>query len=440
MQVVEGLDLLQDTGARSLDSEPPAPRVTSMRAPDEAIRGILDPIRSVEETQALRLADAVGRVLALPAVADIDLPPFAKSAMDGYAVHAVDLSEARAPEGERRLHVVGESRAGAPFTGVVPEGACAAIYTGAEVPAGCDAVVIVEKSRQEGAEVVLADRPEPLQNICKQGQDVRAGARVLEPGRRLRACDLPALASIGCDPVSVLRRPRVCVMTSGDELVRPDQRPGRGEIRESNTLLLAALARAAGAEVDDRGVVRDDPELIEAAVREALGACDLLITTGGVSMGRHDHVGAALAAAGVEPVFHKVAIQPGKPLWYGLWRAGRGGEQRPVPVFGLPGNPVSCLVNHAVFVRPALERLGGVRAPATTPTRGRWGGPERPPNPRERHVPVRRVGRELEVVLEPVPWNGSADVIGLLAADAFAVLPREARVAPGDPVAFWDLA
>jgi len=238
----------------------------------------------------------------------------------------------------------------------------------------------------------------------------------------------------------VFRKPRVVVLTSGDELVQPGERPGRGEIRESNTLLLAALSRACGAEVLDGGVVRDEPRLLEAAFRSALGACDLLITTGGVSMGAHDFVGAALAAAGVEPVFHKVAIQPGKPLWYGLW--GGGGSRR-VPVLALPGNPVSCMVNHAVFVRPALDRLGGVVAAEVTPLRGRWSGAALKANPRERHVPVRRAvptASGAEVTLMPVPWNGSADVIGLLAADAFAVLPLETPIEPGAVVEYWTLA
>jgi len=401
-----------------------------MRTPREALADILARIERLEETERVPMDRSAGRVLAVDVKADIDLPPFDKSAMDGYAVHAADFSPRAAPEGTRSLTILGESRAGQPFHGDVPAGHCVAIYTGAELPASCDAVIMVEKTEGEGPErVVLRDRPQPLQNVCKRGQDIALGSTVLETGRRLRAVELAVLASVGCDPVTVFRRPRVSVLTSGDELVAPGERPGEGQIRESNTFELTAMSRAAGAEASNLGVVRDDPELLERAFREALDACDLLITTGGVSMGKYDLVGEVLARIGVEAVFHKVAIKPGKPLWFGTWKH--------VPVFALPGNPVSCLVNHAVFVRPAIERLSGAGGGATVLPRARWGGSDLAPNARERHVPVRvGVAGDGASRLEPVRWNGSADVVGLARADALAVVPIDRSVAPGELLAY----
>jgi molybdopterin molybdotransferase len=403
-----------------------------MLTPSDALRQILGRVTPLGRIETVALDSAVGRVLSGEIRSDVDLPPFDKSAMDGFAVHAADLEPALAPGGERVLVVAGESRAGAPYDGSVPPGACVAIYTGAEVPRDCDAVVIVEQSRPvEGGRVVLRDRPAKLQNICNRGMDVTEGAAVLSAGRRIRAVDLALLAAVGAEPVSVVARPRVAILTSGDELVAPHEKPGRGEIREGNTLHLAAMARAAGAEIVRRAVVRDDLDVLAQAFAAALEDCDALVTTGGVSMGKYDLVGAALERCGVEGVFHRVAIKPGKPLWFGA----RGA----VPVFALPGNPVSCLVNHELFVAPALRKLGGEPDDALVPRQrfGRWSGGAREPNPREQYLPVVvRADRDGLDRLEPVRWNGSADVAGISRCEALAVVPPDTRLAGGDLLAW----
>lgn len=398
-----------------------------------ALSTILGELVPVEGVEAVSISQVVGRVLARGVVSDIDLPPFEKSAMDGYAVHAADFEPSAAPDGERTLPTLGESRAGVPFEGAVPPGSCIAIYTGAEVPADCDAVVMVERTEPAGdAAVTLRDRPPRGQNICNRGQDLAVGDRVIEAGRRLRAADLSVLAAVGCEPVPVFRQPRVSVLTSGDELVTPDQTPGPGQIREGNTLHLAAMCRAAGAEVAASGIVRDDPALLRERFGAALEDCDVLVTTGGVSMGKYDLVGDTLEALGVRPLFHKVAIKPGKPLWFGM--------HGKVPVFALPGNPVSCLVNHAIFVRPALELLSGVTESAGD-LRGRWAGRATQPNERKRYLPVRVATDDDAVVrLEPVPWNGSADVVGVSRAQALAVVPAGEACEPGRLLEYLPLA
>lgn len=400
-----------------------------MLTPARALKGILEGVTALAQTEDVPLHLAVGRVLARAVSSDVDLPPFEKSAMDGYAVHSADFVEEAVAEGERALPVVGESRAGEPFLGPVPRGSCVAIYTGAEVPSECDAVVMVEltSTLDEGRSVALLDHPRPGQNVCNRGQDLSLGARVLEPGRRLRAVDLALLAAVGCEPVPVFVQPRVAVLTSGDELVPPSAKPSRGQIREGNTLHLAALSAAAGAHVANLGVVRDEPETLERAFAAALAACDALITTGGVSMGKYDLVGAALERCGVRGVFHRVAIKPGKPLWFGT--RGR------VPVFALPGNPVSCLVNHELFVAPALRKLGGelIGDGATRLHRGRWRGGAKERNPREQYLPVRVTpGDDGVALLEPVKWNGSADVVGISRCEALAVVPIDHALMPGD--------
>ncbi len=408
-----------------------------MLSPQQAVAEILARIEGLVAEETVPIATAVGRVLAEEVVSDIDLPPFDRSAMDGYAVRAADLPGGAEgpPGGERTLPIVGESRAGEPFRGRVPEGTCIAIYTGAEVPPDCDAVVMVEETERRNGDVTIRARPSAGQHIAPRGQDLRVGLGVLTPGHRLRAADLSVLASVGCDPVPVYRRPRAAILTTGDELLPPSQRPGPGQIREGNTLHLAAMVAAAGAEPRNLGIVRDDPAELERSLATALEDCDVLLTTGGVSMGRYDLVGEVLERLGVEPVFHKVAIKPGKPIWFGM----RGRQ----PVFALPGNPVSCLVGHEVFVRPALARMGGASAAEVQPEErlARWNGSETVPNRREQYVPSLLLqGRDGHVLVEPVRWNGSGDVVGLSRSSALAVIPADRSVARGELVRYLPLA
>lgn len=402
-----------------------------MKTPEEALAEVLSRVEAPATSTQVPLEQASRRVLARDVASDVDLPPFEKSAMDGFAVRSADFG-GRA--GHVRLRRIGESRAGAPFELEVGAGECAEITTGAELPRGCDAVVMVEKTRSEDQAVLLDDDPRPGQNVCHRGEDLRAGEVVLRRGARLAAVELAVLASVGCDPVPVHAQPRVAILATGDELVPPSAKPGVGQIREGNSFYLAARAREAGAEVTRIGIVPDDERELERIFRGALEKSDVVITTGGVSMGRYDLVGGVLERCGVEPVFHKVAIKPGKPLWFGM----RGS----LPVFALPGNPVSCLIGFEVFIKPALAKMEGeIEARIVPPLqRGRWkGGPTRE-NPREQHLPVRTLpGDDGVVALEPIRWSSSADITGLTRADALALVPMGRVLAPGELVLYRPL-
>jgi molybdopterin molybdotransferase len=400
-----------------------------VRTVTEAIADILERIEPGHVAESSALGSAAGRVLALDVRSDVDLPPFEKSAMDGFAVRSADFAV-----GPRALAQVGESKAGAPFRGKVGAGECIAIYTGAELPVDCDAVVMVEKSRVEGRNVTLDDAPRAGQHVCHKAEDLRTGDTVLRAGKRLTPIDLSVLSAVGCEPVPVKKRPRVGLLTTGDELVAPTVRPGPGQIREGNTFYLAARARAAGAEVVNLGVVADDEAVLERRFREVLETCDAVMTTGGVSMGKYDLVGSVFEKCGVEPVFHKIAIKPGKPLWFGM--RGR------VPVFGLPGNPVSCLVGFEVFVRPALAKMEGADPIEWTERLrvGRWSGKPLKPNPRQQNVPVRIVQAADGVdEIVPLDWTSSADIVELTRADALAVIEPDAVADAGTMLKYRQL-
>ncbi|MAE27661.1 MAG: hypothetical protein CMJ87_01590 [Planctomycetes bacterium] len=395
-----------------------------MLTPREAISTILECVRPLAETEAVSLDQALGRVLAQDQDSDLDLPPFRRSAMDGFAVRKEDFAAGTGPTALARI---GESRAGVPFEGTVEPGTCAAIYTGARLPKGANAVVMVEKTRVEGASIIMEDTPLMGQHIQEQGEDLARCQRALSARRRLGPTDLSVLATVGAEPVTVFRRPAVTVLTTGDELVPASAFPAPGQIREGNTHHLAALARRAGASVSRAGIVPDEREALEASFGAALEQSDLVITTGGVSMGRYDLVGETFEACGVEKVFHKVAIKPGKPLWFG-----RHGDTL---VFALPGNPVSCLLDHEVFVRPALEKLGGCSEEhwQVPLSRGRWDGNEVKANSRQQNLPVTRTpGADGVDLLAPVAWGGSGDIVGLARAQAFAVVPAGQGVTTGE--------
>jgi molybdopterin molybdotransferase len=295
------------------------------------------------------LAAARGRVLAAAVRAPRDVPPFRNSAMDGYAVRSGDVAAASpaAPVTLRVLETVG---AGAVATRGVGPGAAVRIMTGAPMPEGADAVVRVEDTAEAGDRVAVRAAVAPGANVREPGEDMRAGESVLAAGRVLRPADIGLLASLGLAVARVARRPRVAILATGDELVDVGTGLGPGQIVNSNAYTLAAAVEEAGAESLHLGIVRDQPELIRAAFADAMSA-DMLLSTGGVSVGRFDYVRPILAELGYAERFWKVAQKPGKPLTFG--HCGR------TPVFGLPGNPVSSLVCFYLYVLPALRTMMG---------------------------------------------------------------------------------
>lgn len=400
-----------------------------MLTPSEALERILARIPAPSRTERVTLDAAHGRRLATQALSDVDLPPFEKSMMDGFALASASLAA-----GGGSLRVMGEARAGVPFSGTVPSGSCVEIYTGAELPAGCDAVEMIERVRREGDVVVFREAVRLGQHVAHRGEILRSDQVAYEPRRRLSAADLSVLASVGVDPVTVFARPRVSILTTGDELVGARERPGRGQIRESNTLFLRAACEALGCEVVRSGIVPDEPARLELAFGQALADSDVLVSTGGVSVGKYDLVGATLERLGVEPVLHKVAVKPGKPIWFGLSGA--------KPVFGLPGNPVSTLLGFEVFVRAALVRLAG-DDPALERERilhGRWKGRTEAGGERQNNLPARvRQAADGVSELEPIPFRGSADSVAAARADALAIVPAGGEIRSGELIEYRPL-
>ncbi|QDU69034.1 gephyrin-like molybdotransferase Glp [Engelhardtia mirabilis] len=405
-----------------------------MLTPSQALAQILATIEPIGDVDEMPLTHAAGRVLAKPAVSDIDMPPFRRAMMDGFAVRSADFDGPKLDDGSIQLNCCGEAKAGAPFEGLVLPGNCIEIYTGAEVPDECDAVVMIERTSRQGNRVRLLDSARAGQHVQARADILAEGAQVLAPGRRLTPVDVSVLAAIGAHPVSVFRPVRVSILTTGDELVPAWVKPQKGQIREGNTLFLAHRCFELFHEVLEVGIVPDDEALLERDFGRALESSDALITTGGVSMGKYDLVGKTFEKLGVEPVLHKVAVKPGKPIWFGM----RG----PKPVLGLPGNPVSALLGLEAFVRPALARLGGETGAGTQERlrRAVWSGPARDAGDRQLNYPCRLEqdadGRER---LVPLDWKGSADIVTVIHAEALAVLPADERVEEGQTIDYRPL-
>jgi molybdopterin molybdotransferase len=317
---------------------------------DEARRLVLERIGPLG-AEAVPLREALGRVLADDVASADPVPGFDNSSMDGFAVRAADTSGANL-ESPASLLVVDESRAGRPAGSALEEGQAIGISTGAVIPEGADSVVRVEDTSLRDGRVTIAVEVEPGNNVRHAGDDIEPEAIVLRRGARLGAAELGVLASVGGAEVVCVRRPRLGVLTTGDELQEPGEVARPGGVRNSNAYTIPALAMSSGAEVVATETVTDDPELTRAAIERMLGA-EIAVICGGVSVGEHDHVKDALDSLGVEEVFWRVALKPGKPTWFGV---GPGGT----PVFGLPGNPVSAMVTFLLFVRPALLALLGV--------------------------------------------------------------------------------
>jgi molybdopterin molybdotransferase len=354
--------------------------------------------------------------------------------VDGYAVRSVDLIGP-----DRQLRVVETIAAGqTPSRPLGPRDA-SAIMTGAPVPTGCDAVVMHERTRSDAGSVWVEEPSVRIgQNILPRAREMRAGELILGAGTVLTPAHLGVLASVGRTPVRVAR-PRLAVVSTGDELVEPDRTPGPGQIRNSNAIMLRALATEAFAVAESLPTAPDEPDELRRILQKGL-EFDVLIVTGGVSAGQRDLVPAALAGLGVRRVFHKVRLKPGKPLWFGVGptRADRPGTL----VFGLPGNPVSSLVVFLLFVRPALAILAG--RPASVP-----GMPEarlacgfahrgdRPTYHPARLTSVIGPSGPSAITIETLTWHGSADLRTAATADGFAAFPAGDRdYSPGEIVGY----
>jgi molybdopterin molybdotransferase len=391
---------------------------------EAARREVLARVRPTP-TEEVGLGDALGRRLAVDAVADAPFQPFDNSAMDGFAARAEDVSGAAAAS-PVALTIVDESRAGHPAASSLGAGEAIAISTGAMLPAGADAVVRVEDTERPSHDHVLIRVAIAAgANVRRAGEDIAAGDTVVRAGAELGPAELGALATIGLDPAPVHRRPRVAVLSSGDELTPPGRPLGPGGIRDSNSRTVPALARLAGAEVVSVDWTPDEPAATRAALERALEA-DVAIVCGGVSVGEHDHVKAALAALGAAEVFWRVALKPGGPTWFGT----RGGTL----AFGLPGNPVSVMVTFLTFARPALIAMAG-GDPAARRTTARLGAAYEKPTDRAHAVRCRLELDERGWIAWPLPRQGSHVLTAMLAADALALVPTESPgLAAGETV------
>jgi molybdopterin molybdotransferase len=379
------------------------------------------------------LALSAGRVTSAPAHSAVDLPPFPSSAMDGFALRAADTPG--------RLPVVYRIAAGRPATRALSPGEAMEISTGGVVPDGADAVIPIEYVVNHDNEIEIENRVEPGANVRARGGDVHAGDAVVGAGVRLGASHLGALGAAGVAGVDCVRRPRVAVLATGTELARPGEPLAPGQVYEANGLMLAAALAAAGAEVEQLPVVVDDEAAHRAALERGLSA-DVLVTSGGVSVGPHDLVRKIEQELGVEEVFWRVAIRPGKPVSFGV-RARVGSaerDQQDTLVFGLPGNPVSSLVGCELFVKPAVRALQGLVDPLPALEGARLATTLRRNGARDDFVRARVRATPDGLVAEPIVGQESHMIVRSATADALVHVPRgEGELAAGSRVAWLRL-
>ena len=357
-------------------------------------------------TETVALAEAAGRVLAEQIAADRDYPPFPRSARDGFAVRAADLP------GE--LLIIGEVRAGQVFNGTVAAGEAVEIMTGAPMPRGADAVVMVEHTERHGDRVSIQRSTAVGDNFSPRGIEARSGGAVLGAGVRIGYAEVAMLATVGKTRVVVYRRPRVAIVATGDEIVEFDQRPGPHQIRNSNAASLAVQVQRAGGVPEILGIARDNHESTRAQIRQGLDA-DLLLLSGGVSAGKYDLVEKVLAEFGAEFLFDRVKIQPGQPLVFG--------KAQGKIFFGLPGNPASTMITFETIARGAIEKAQGLREPALPLLLARLTSPVRHKTGLTRFLPA--VLSSDGASIAPMLSQGSGDVAALARCNAFLVTDPE---------------
>jgi len=382
----------------------------------EALRRILAAVEPMP-AELIGIEAAHGRILATGLIARLTQPPFDASAMDGYAVRSADLADL-----PTTLAVIGEAAAGHPFGGSLGPGQAVRIFTGAPVPAGSDAIVIQEQAERDGGTVRIRNGDVDRSHIRHRGLDFSAGTPLLDAGRRLGPREMALAAAMGYGEVSVRRRPRLAVLSTGDELVAPGTTPGVGQIVSSNHLGVAAMAEAAGAAVEFLGIARDLPDSLAAHFAKA-GEVDVLLTIGGASVGDHDLVAPVLKAQGMVLSFWKIAMRPGKPLMFGAL-----GRTR---ILGLPGNPVSALVCTRLFVVPLLRALLGVPPQEAVEANARTTVPLEANGPREHYMrAIQQPGPDGVALVTPVRSQDSSLLSPLAEADCLLVRPAAAPAVP----------
>lgn len=371
--------------------------------------------------ESVALNEALGLIAAEDVISSEDSPPFDKSLMDGYAVISADVNC-----GQRQLTVVDEVTAGRMPARALASGQATRIMTGAPAPSNATAVVPVELTRliegdQEQVQI-LVDSIESGKNIIRRATNKRAGEEIIPSGRRLRAQELSALAELGHARVIARRRPVISVLATGDELVSADQKPGPGQIRNSNETMLYAQVQNAGGVPVPLGIARDHRDDLRRHIEEGLNA-DILLLSGGVSAGKLDLVPSELERAGVEQIFHKVRVKPGKPVWFGVLRRG----SKSCLVFGLPGNPVSSMVCFELFVRTAIRRLTGHVPALPQSITARLAHAHFHRDDRETCFPAAVDWTVDGPLVRLMKWHGSSDLQSTVDADAMVVFPPEPK-------------
>jgi len=387
---------------------------------EEAQAKMLAQLQPLRDRVSVPLADAAGRITALPVTSPIDVPPFDNSAMDGYAVRLADI------QSDRPLKIAGKAFAGAPFDGDWPAGSAVRIMTGAPVPPGCEAVVMQEETREVEDGIVINAPVRAGQNIRLIGEDIRRDQPVLAAGVRLGAAELPLLASLGLAEVSVLRKLRVAVFSTGDELQPVGQPLAPGQIYDTNRFAVSLMLRKLGCEVIDLGIIKDDPQALRHAFAEADRQADVVISTGGVSVGEADFTKTMLDELGVI-TFWKLAIKPGKPFAFGRLASSW--------FCGLPGNPVSAAVTFYQLVQPLLAALTGqIESPLPPRLRARAASRlKKSPGRLDFQRGVMRRGADGELEVHSTGHQGSHVFSSFAAANCFIVLERDrGAVEPGE--------
>jgi molybdopterin molybdotransferase len=392
-----------------------------MKSVDEHLSDLLSGIEAISPLE-LQLLDAHGCILSEAVVADVDLPAFDNSSMDGYAVRVADVAHA-SETNPVKLPVVGDIAAGSQSAYSVQPGLSTRIMTGAPIPAGAEAVVPIEWTDQGIAAVTITRAPKAGQYIRRAGEDVRSGELVLDIGTRLGPGQIGLLAAVGRDRVKVRPRPRVVIISTGSELVEPGQPTRAGQIHESNSYILTTAAREAGATVFRVGIVPDEPHKLMDAIEDQLIRADLVLTSGGVSVGAYDVVKEVLSRLGTV-AFEQVAMQPGKPQGFGTI----GPDS--TPIITLPGNPVSSYVSFEVFVRPVIRRMLGVEPLARPMVRAVCKEAMTSPEGLRQFARAWIDVEDGRYVVKPVGGAGSHLVGDLAQANAFVVIPEDVTEIP----------